>query len=160
LILTRHSECLEKFEISKLLDAELTPEDITELQEAEELCRRFLSWEIDEETQDARDILMDMLEPQQEEEDGEIQYGQDDQEGQGRREQEEHGEQDEIADKMADGLQARRNHRGAGTGSDLAWRSDGEDGRWAEEGIGRSERSGTCESGAHGVIWRVQYKEV
>jgi hypothetical protein len=121
--LTGLRELLVNFEISKLLDAELTTEDITELQEAEELCRRFLSWDIDEETQDVRDILMDMLEPQQEEEDDGIEYGQDG-----------HDEQDEIADRKADRLQVEKDDCGVLAESDLAGRSDQEYGRWTEDG--------------------------
>jgi hypothetical protein len=126
--LTGLRELLVNFEISKLLDAELTTEDITELQEAEELCRRFLSWDIDEETQDVRDILMDMLEPQQEEEDDGIEYGQ------GQRQQDWHDEQDEIADRKADRLQVEKDDCGVLAESDLAGRSDQEYGRWTEDG--------------------------
>ncbi|GFZ44458.1 LOW QUALITY PROTEIN: hypothetical protein JCM24511_02180 [Saitozyma sp. JCM 24511] len=128
------TELLVNFEISKLLDAELTPEDINELQEAEELCRRFLSWEIDEETQDVRDILMDMLEPQQEEEDGEIEYGQGDEARQGQREQDRHDEEDEIAHRTGNRLQVERDDRGVFGESDIAGRSDQEYGRWTEDG--------------------------
>lgn len=56
------SECIATFQLSKILDAELTEEDEAELAEAETLAKRFLSWDIDEETTDVMDVLRDILE--------------------------------------------------------------------------------------------------
>lgn len=64
----RSSELISTFQISKILDAELTEEDEAELQEAEDLARRFLSWTIDEKTTDVMDALRDMLDQGQVEE--------------------------------------------------------------------------------------------
>jgi hypothetical protein len=56
------SELLARFEIGRLHDKPLTPEDIKELRQAERLAKRFLEWEIDPETQDVMMILKDMVE--------------------------------------------------------------------------------------------------
>lgn len=55
------SELLSRFELSKLFDGELDQEDIDDLENAEYLARRFLSWDIHEETTDVMDVLQDML---------------------------------------------------------------------------------------------------
>ncbi|KAK4685894.1 DNA mismatch repair protein MSH5, partial [Tremellales sp. Uapishka_1] len=55
------SDILSKFEVSRLLDGELTQEDRQELQDAEKLARRFLDWDIDDDAIDVRDSLVSML---------------------------------------------------------------------------------------------------
>jgi hypothetical protein len=55
------SELISRFEIAKINQRELSPEETKELQQAEELARRFLAWDIDENTQDVMDILKDMI---------------------------------------------------------------------------------------------------
>lgn len=40
----------------------MTPQDVKELKEAEELAKRFLRWDIDPETQDVMIVLRDMVE--------------------------------------------------------------------------------------------------
>lgn len=50
------------FEISKLLDATLTMENIQEIKAAEELARRFLTWDIDPESEDVIEVLRQMIE--------------------------------------------------------------------------------------------------
>ncbi|WVQ82858.1 hypothetical protein IAT38_004993 [Cryptococcus sp. DSM 104549] len=55
------TECVSKFEISKLLDATLTDENRREIKAAEELAKRFLTWDIDPETEDVMEVLREML---------------------------------------------------------------------------------------------------
>lgn len=56
------TKCVTKFEISKLLDATLTIENIREIKAAEELAKRFLTWDIDPDSEDVIEILQKMIE--------------------------------------------------------------------------------------------------
>lgn len=56
------SKCVTKFEISKLLDATLTIENIREIKAAEELAKRFLTWDIDPDSEDVIEVLQKMIE--------------------------------------------------------------------------------------------------
>lgn len=56
------SKCVSTFEISKLLDATLTMENIQEIKAAEELTRRFLTWDIDPDSEDVIEVLRQMIE--------------------------------------------------------------------------------------------------
>ncbi|KIR53753.1 DNA mismatch repair protein MSH5 [Cryptococcus gattii Ru294] len=56
------TKCVSTFEISKLLDATLTMENIQEIKAAEELARRFLTWDIDPESEDVMEVLRQMIE--------------------------------------------------------------------------------------------------
>ncbi|WVQ87582.1 hypothetical protein IAS59_001308 [Cryptococcus gattii] len=56
------TKCVSTFEISKLLDATLTMENIQEIKAAEELARRFLTWDIDPESEDVIEVLRQMIE--------------------------------------------------------------------------------------------------
>nr|KIR86655.1 DNA mismatch repair protein MSH5 [Cryptococcus tetragattii IND107] len=56
------TKCVSMFEISKLLDATLTMENIQEIKAAEELARRFLTWDIDPESEDVIEVLRQMIE--------------------------------------------------------------------------------------------------
>lgn len=49
------------YQLSKLLDTQLTPEQENELEQAENLTRRFLTWRIDPEQEDVLETLKDML---------------------------------------------------------------------------------------------------
>ena len=55
------SELISRFEIAKINARELSRAETKELQQAEELAKRFIGWDIDEETQDVMDILKDMI---------------------------------------------------------------------------------------------------
>lgn len=55
------SELISRFEIAKINARELSRAETKELQRAEELAKRFIGWDIDEETQDVMDILKDMI---------------------------------------------------------------------------------------------------
>lgn len=49
------------YEMSKLLDTRLTPDEAAELERAEDLARRFLSWDIGAEGEDTLETLKNML---------------------------------------------------------------------------------------------------
>lgn len=55
------SELVSNFEITKLIDTELTAEDIAEIQAAEELAAKFIAWDLDAEDGDVLDTLADLL---------------------------------------------------------------------------------------------------
>jgi DNA mismatch repair protein MSH5 len=56
------SDCVSKFQITKLIDAQLTDEDMDELAQAEDLTKRFLAWEPHDDDPDLRDQLALMFE--------------------------------------------------------------------------------------------------
>ncbi|WWC57496.1 uncharacterized protein I303_100028 [Kwoniella dejecticola CBS 10117] len=56
------TECVSKFDLSKLHDNKLTPAREAELKANEELAKKFLSWTFDGNTQVIRDVIEDMLE--------------------------------------------------------------------------------------------------
>nr|XP_019013939.1 uncharacterized protein I206_00016 [Kwoniella pini CBS 10737]OCF52720.1 hypothetical protein I206_00016 [Kwoniella pini CBS 10737] len=56
------TECVSKFDLTKLYDNKLTPAREAELRANEELAKRFLSCAFDEDTQVVRDLVEDMLE--------------------------------------------------------------------------------------------------
>ena len=60
-ILTQ-SELVAKFEIARLHDKPLRPQDVVELKKAEKLAKMFLEWDIDPDTQDVQDVLKNMIE--------------------------------------------------------------------------------------------------
>lgn len=62
------SRYIATFQITKILDATLTEKDEIDLQKAEELTKRFLLWNIDEENTDVMDILKELLDMDEEEE--------------------------------------------------------------------------------------------
>ena len=67
---------MSKFQITKLIDAQLTAEDIAELVQAEELAKRFLAWEIHEEDDCLVDRLKELFaEVEEEEEEDELELG-------------------------------------------------------------------------------------
>lgn len=55
-----YSECITNKTISKLWEQELEDEDIQEINDAHQLARQFLQWEIDDKT-DVRDRLGEIL---------------------------------------------------------------------------------------------------
>jgi DNA mismatch repair protein MSH5 len=55
------SDCVSKFQITKLIDATLTDEDLEELAQAEDLAKRFLSWDLQEEDDGILDQLREMF---------------------------------------------------------------------------------------------------
>lgn len=55
------SDCLAKFQINELIDEELTPEDIRELDEAEDLTKRFLMWNLDDDDMPVLSELREIL---------------------------------------------------------------------------------------------------
>ncbi|WVF66781.1 hypothetical protein IAT40_001523 [Kwoniella sp. CBS 6097] len=56
------TECMNKFEFHKLHDASITTEQGKEIDEAEEIAKRFFQWEVDEESEDVQEVLREMLE--------------------------------------------------------------------------------------------------
>ncbi|WWD22617.1 hypothetical protein CI109_107110 [Kwoniella shandongensis] len=68
------TECVSRYQVSKLFDSTMTEEQKRNMQAAEQLARLFLTWDIDPEVEDVRDKMMDMLEetdPEVKEEDEE-----------------------------------------------------------------------------------------
>jgi DNA mismatch repair protein MSH5 len=56
------SELVSRFELARLHDRPLRPQDIVELKQAEKLAKMFLEWDIDPDTQDVKDVLKNMIE--------------------------------------------------------------------------------------------------
>ncbi|EIW73074.1 hypothetical protein TREMEDRAFT_26100, partial [Tremella mesenterica DSM 1558] len=56
------TECLSRFELSKLYEEVVTDEQRDELKDAEDLMRRFLSWKIKDDAIDVMEQLKDVLE--------------------------------------------------------------------------------------------------
>ncbi|WOO84537.1 DNA mismatch repair protein MSH5 [Vanrija pseudolonga] len=56
-----YNHLVSNFEITKLIDTELTAEDIAEIQAAESLAAKFIAWDLDAEDGDVLDTLADML---------------------------------------------------------------------------------------------------
>jgi hypothetical protein len=52
---------ISKFEVTKIIDATLTAEDVQELQEAEEITKRFLGWDIQGEVTSLRDVMDEIM---------------------------------------------------------------------------------------------------
>lgn len=45
---TRYSELISTHELGKLLDEEMTKEERLDLEDSEAVCRRFLTWDLDD----------------------------------------------------------------------------------------------------------------
>ncbi|KAK8844830.1 hypothetical protein IAR55_006680 [Kwoniella newhampshirensis] len=56
------TDCVSKFQVAKLHDSRMTDEQKRDMDAAEALARRFLTWVIDPEIEDVKEKLMDMLE--------------------------------------------------------------------------------------------------
>lgn len=56
------SDLLSRHELNQLLDEEMDEKERDELRAAEEICRRFLAWQLDEEDgKSTKDKLADIL---------------------------------------------------------------------------------------------------
>lgn len=51
----RPSDLLSAHEITKLLDEDMTAEEMRELEEADRVCRRLLQWDLEVESKEERD---------------------------------------------------------------------------------------------------------
>ncbi|WVQ94393.1 hypothetical protein IAU59_001472 [Kwoniella sp. CBS 9459] len=56
------TECMSKFEFHKLHDTFLTPDQVKEARQAEQIAKAFFQWEVDEESEDVQEVLREMLE--------------------------------------------------------------------------------------------------
>jgi hypothetical protein len=77
----RSSECVSKFELHKIYDTQLTPEQADELALAEAVVRAFVTWDISPETVDVAMQVKEMLEKAELEVQEALEQGQDGSQG-------------------------------------------------------------------------------
>jgi hypothetical protein len=77
------SECVSKFELHKIYDTQLTPEQADELALAEAVVRAFVTWDISPESVDVAMQVREMLEKAELEVQEALEQGEDDSQGEG-----------------------------------------------------------------------------
>ncbi|OCF34563.1 hypothetical protein I316_03604 [Kwoniella heveanensis BCC8398] len=56
------TECMANFQFHKIHDVHLTPQQVKEARRAEQIVKEFFLWEVDEESEDVQQVLIEMLE--------------------------------------------------------------------------------------------------